>query len=142
MGNGKWEMGNGIGSARSGGGVRFYLWVRAGGLALVTACSHRNVVSSGTAITGVAVVDVKSGSILADRTVVFDSGRITMVVPAAEIGLGSQVTRIAGEGKYLIPGLWDMHVHLSPMLEGPAILPLFTAYGVTGVRDLGSKDSI
>ncbi len=44
-----------------------------------------------------------------------------------------------GAGRYLIPGLWDMHVHVA---AGPVtdtlLLPLFTAYGITGIRDMGS----
>jgi Amidohydrolase family len=73
---------------------------------------------------------------------VFEHGRIKAVVPSTDARLGSGVTQIAGEGRYLIPGLWDMHVHLAPTLVGPEILPLFLAFGVTGVRDLGSQDSI
>jgi imidazolonepropionase-like amidohydrolase len=43
---------------------------------------------------------------------------------------------VDGAGKYLIPGLWDMHVHLRD-LEGT--LPLFVVNGVTSVRDMGSE---
>jgi len=116
--------------------------VAASALVLLVACGRREAVSTGTAITNVSVIDVRSGSVLPGRTVVIQGGRITAVAPAAEVALEPGVTRIPGDGKYLIPGLWDMHVHLAPMLGGPDILPLFTVYGVTGVRDLGSQDSI
>lgn len=46
---------------------------------------------------------------------------------------------IDGQGAYVIPGLWDMHVHLASYPEG---LPLFVAYGVTGVRDMGSASAM
>jgi imidazolonepropionase-like amidohydrolase len=111
-------------------------------LVLLGACVRREVVSTGTAITGVSVIDVRTGSVVPGRTVVIQGGRITMVAPADELALGAGVIRIAGDGKYLIPGLWDMHVHLYRSLGGAEILPLFTVYGVTGVRDLGSQDSI
>lgn len=45
---------------------------------------------------------------------------------------------VDGQGAYVIPGLWDMHVHLASYPEG---LPLFVAYGVTGVRDMGSASA-
>jgi hypothetical protein len=43
---------------------------------------------------------------------------------------------IDGNGKWLIPGLWDMHVHTA-VPTGRAMLSLFIANGVTGVRDMG-----
>ena len=53
---------------------------------------------------------------------------------------GSQV--IDARGKFLIPGLWDMHVHIAGISADPewskeVVLPLLTAMGVTGVRDMG-----
>ena len=46
--------------------------------------------------------------------------------------------RISGEGKYLIPGLWDMHVHLTYDDEFTDSMPsLFLGYGITSVRDTG-----
>ncbi|MEZ4584804.1 MAG: amidohydrolase family protein [Gemmatimonadales bacterium] len=69
-------------------------------------------------------------------------GRITAVGSTSEVGIEPGASRVSGAGLFLIPGLWDMHVHLSPMLDGPEILPVFLAYGVTGVRDAGSEDSV
>ena len=43
---------------------------------------------------------------------------------------------VEGKGKYLIPGLWDMHVHTAD----PSFLPLYLANGVTGVRDMHALD--
>ena len=43
---------------------------------------------------------------------------------------------VDGNGKYLIPGLWDMHAHTA----GPSFLPLYLANGVTGVRDMHALD--
>jgi hypothetical protein len=60
----------------------------------------------------------------------------------SEIGTASAVTPPAaaqivdGRGKFLIPGLWDMHVHLGNATE--ATLPVLVYYGITGVRDMGS----
>src|SRR5262249_40703354 len=69
------------------------------------------------------------------------AGRIEAVAPYVRTPNGARV--IDGRGKYLIPGLWDMHVHLAFPWTSPAELwePglwLFIANGVTGVRDMGS----
>lgn len=88
------------------------------------------------AITNVDVVDTASGALLADQTVVIESGRITMLGESGAIDAPEQSTIIDGEGKFLIPGLWDMHVHL-PWLAPQLTMPLFIANGVTGVREMG-----
>ncbi len=75
-------------------------------------------------------------------TVVIEGDRITRVGPAAgtKVPNGAQV--IDGAGKFLIPGLWDMHIHtfFGDWVPGgrEVTLPLFIANGVTGVRDMGS----
>jgi hypothetical protein len=91
--------------------------------------------------TNVNVVDTRSGHLVRDLTVVVKHGRIAGV---AKVGLieGSRYLQVINaSGKYLIPGLWDMHVHTA---GGPAaawdqniIYPLYIVNGVTGVRDMG-----
>jgi imidazolonepropionase-like amidohydrolase len=87
-----------------------------------------------TAVTNVTVIDVTTGRRTPARTVLIEGGRITRVVPTrrSSLRVGTQV--VDGRGKYLIPGLWDMHVHLGE--RGETALPLLLAYGVTGARDL------
>lgn len=111
--------------------------------ALLAACASAPRGSSPTvadlAITHVAVVDVERGRILADQTVAIKGDRIVTVAPALRTRVDSTTRLIDGTGKYLIPGLWDMHAHLGGsgnplMLE----LPLFTAHGVTGLRVMGA----
>lgn len=92
------------------------------------------------------VVDVSTGKIQPDMTVVVVGKRITRVSPSARINL--QVGKVVdATGQYLIPGLWDMHTHV--YFDGTAaagtdlILPLLLANGVTGIRDMGSElDSV
>jgi imidazolonepropionase-like amidohydrolase len=85
------------------------------------------------AITDVNVVDVDAGAVLRRTHVVIEGDRIT--------GVGTRIpsgaTRLPGRGRYLIPGLWDMHTH--HQASGEASLPLFLANGVTGTRDMGSE---
>jgi imidazolonepropionase-like amidohydrolase len=92
------------------------------------------------AITHVTVIDVSGGSPEADMTVTVRGGRIADVKRSAGIiPEGAQV--VDGHGKFLIPGLWDMHVHTNFgdwIPDGKEIiLPLFVANGITGVRDMG-----
>jgi hypothetical protein len=87
------------------------------------------------AITHVTVVDVESGELRGDMTVRIQDGRIAAVVPASAAAPGG-VREVDGRGRFLIPGLWDMHVHLS--WTSASALPVLVANGVTGVRDLGS----
>ena len=104
--------------------------------ALATACSPPpREFDSGTAIENVSVVDPAAGSVAAGRTVVVQGTRIAAVSAPDELLLGEGVERIDGGGGYLIPGLWDMHVHeFSPFFE-PA-LRVYIANGVTAVRDM------
>jgi predicted amidohydrolase YtcJ len=57
-------------------------------------------------------------------------------VQSVSASLRRGTRKINGRGKFLIPGLWDAHVHLTK--AGVLSLPLFVANGVTGVRDMGS----
>jgi len=97
--------------------------------------NSRTEIRSGIAIEHVDVVDVVRARTMADMTVVVDGMKITAAQPASGVALGDSVVRVNGAGKYLIPGLWDMHVHA---MEGddPLGLPLFIANGVTGIRDM------
>ena len=92
-----------------------------------------------TVITGATVIDA-AGSPPRIRNVVLRGDTIDAVVdPATPIPSGATV--VHGAGKFLVPGLWDMHVHLAvrpePELAERTMLPLFLASGVVGVRDMG-----
>ena len=96
------------------------------------------------AITHVTVIDVGSGRSLPDRTVLIRGRHIATVDTAPSTRLPQGTRQVDGRGRYLIPGLWDMHVHLvSDRLVRHNIFPLFIANGITGVRDMwGDCDSI
>lgn len=91
-----------------------------------------------TAITGVAVVDVAAGKTVAHQTVVITGQRIAAVGPTGRVAIPRGAVTIDGRGRWLIPGLWDMHVHLS-IPGGEALLPLYPVNGVTGVRDMNDS---
>ncbi|MDX2412637.1 MAG: amidohydrolase family protein [Woeseiaceae bacterium] len=101
-------------------------------LALLTACQDR---PTGTAITNVTVIDAVNG-VRENQTVVFDGDEIIAVRPAGEkISVSKSID---ATGKYLIPGLWDFHVHLAYDDRFDETMPaLFLSYGITSVRDTG-----
>jgi len=87
-----------------------------------------------------SVVDVEHARLLPDQAVATAGDRIVAVGPDAEIAKGWTARQsVDGQGRYLIPGLWDMHVHFGggPQLadENKALLPVYIANGVTTVRD-------
>lgn len=83
------------------------------------------------------VIDATGAPAKNNFTVVVRDGRIASVRPKAEAPAGAQV--IDATGKYLIPGLWDMHVHItSPEIA----FPLLVANGITGVREMYSGVSL
>jgi cytosine/adenosine deaminase-related metal-dependent hydrolase len=85
------------------------------------------------AITHARLYDSERRSIVPDATVVIDGDRIAAVGGAATpLPPGARV--IDARGRTLLPGLWDMHVHL---FDGQGLLHL--ASGVTSVRDLGNN---
>jgi Amidohydrolase family len=86
------------------------------------------------AITGVNVVDVVDGRIVPNRMVTISGQTITSVTQNGAPPTGARV--VDGQGKFLIPGLWDMHAHIQG--NEKAWLPLYIANGVTGIRDMGA----
>lgn len=83
----------------------------------------------------VTVIDVTGKPPLPDMTVVVSGNRIAAHGRAGRVRLPRNAQVIDATGKFLIPGLWDMHIHLSLATE--LAVPLLIANGVTGVRDLG-----
>jgi imidazolonepropionase-like amidohydrolase len=88
------------------------------------------------AITHVTVVDPASGTAAPDMTVVMRGDRIASVDKGKAAPAGAQV--IDGRGKFMIPGLWDMHTHLTD--SRASALPALVATGVLYVRDAGNGD--
>ncbi|HET6602606.1 MAG TPA: amidohydrolase family protein [Xanthomonadaceae bacterium] len=102
------------------------------------------------AIRAVTVVDVVAGAHVGPRTVLVVDGRIAAVGARDEVQVPAGAVVIDGAGRYLIPGLVDMHVHLFNNHSGRPhndwAFPLYVAHGVTGVREMwvqpGSMDVV
>ena len=83
------------------------------------------------------MIDVRSGGTLPDQTVLVSGNRISYVGPAARAKIPGGARVIDGREKFLIPGLWDMHVHGFVYLFSDFAGPLMIANGITGARDMG-----
>ena len=95
--------------------------------------------------TNVNVVGMRDGEIAQGVTVVIKKGRISGLAKVGFVGPGRNVHIVNANGKYLIPGLWDMHVHSAivyPAWDERVIYPLYIANGVTGVRDMGGDPDV
>ena len=112
------------------------------GLTLVLACAHsaQTPRPKPLVLTGVTLIDGTGGPPAADVTVLIEGGRITRVGESGKVRVPRGARVVNARGKYLIPGLWDMHVHLAKL--GENTLPLFIANGVTSVRDMGGDYSV
>lgn len=96
------------------------------------------------AFVGVNVVPMDSERVLENHTVVVQDGRITSVAPADEAQVPEGARRIEGEGRWLMPGLAEMHGHV-PGPDDPAyaenVLFLYVSNGVTTVRNMAGHAS-
>jgi len=114
----------------------------AGALLLAAAVPRPALAASPVAFAHVTVVDTETGTARPDATVVVEGNRITAVGPSGEVRIPAGARVVDGTGKFLSPGLWDMHVHtfFGDWVPGgrEVTLPLFVAFGVTGARDMGS----
>jgi hypothetical protein len=88
-------------------------------------------------ITGATVIDVRSGSRTPNATIVIRGGRIDTVDPSPTRRPPAGATIVNASGKFVIPGLWDLHTHIQNREELAVFFPLLIAHGVLGLRDMG-----
>jgi len=97
--------------------------------------------SSVLAITHVNVIDMTGAAPALDQTVLIDKEKIIALGPSSSIAVPAGASILNARGKFLIPGLSDMHVHLTGVGEPTGsrefFLPLLLANGITSVRDMG-----
>jgi imidazolonepropionase-like amidohydrolase len=113
-------------------------------LLTAAACLAQSSTSSTLIIHDVTVIDATGAPAKPHQTVIVRDGKIE-AIDSSGIGFGGKLpaTHVDGTGKFLIPGLWDMHVHMvfgDWFPHGKEVtLPLFIANGITGVRDMGGE---
>jgi Amidohydrolase family len=98
-------------------------------------------------ITSVSLVDAEKGVVSEPRDVFIRDGRIARIAKAGNRCQSAGCRQVDGGSKFLMPGLWDLHVHLEAYSDpkNPDLAPskwyapLAMSYGVLGLRDLGSR---
>jgi len=112
-------------------------------LAIQAVCFAQAAQPTVLTIANVTVIDTAGGPPQLHRTVTVRNGRIEDIRDSTLPKLKQRGVEINGTGKFLIPGLWDMHVHMvfgDWFPRGKEVtLPLFIANGITGVRDMGGE---
>src|SRR3954468_3143386 len=95
-------------------------------------------------IDNVTIVDVTNGRLQARRAIVIEGNRIARIENAS--AATHAAATLDGTGMFVIPGLWDMHIHAYFTNDtarfhstSEVMFPLLIVNGVTGVRDLGSN---
>ena len=117
-------------------------------LLAAAACAPPDAAPGTIAFTHVGLLPMDREGLLDDQTVVVVVGVITQVGPASDVPVGNGATIIDGTGRYLMPGLAEMHAHVPPGADPPReavedILFLYIANGVTTIRGmLGSAYQI
>jgi imidazolonepropionase-like amidohydrolase len=88
------------------------------------------------AIRGATLLDPGTGEVSEASSLLLDGDRIVAAGTESEVAIPDGVEVIEAAGLYVIPGLWDLHTHLTML--GDNTPPLLVTQGVTGVRDLGA----
>jgi imidazolonepropionase-like amidohydrolase len=109
---------------------------------LLLTCGQILFVNAQYYLTHINIIDVQTGKLTRDQTLTIDKDHISAIASGLDLNLKGQVYDCSG--KYVMPGLWDMHIH-NDNDSGTRFkyIPLFIANGVTGVRDMwGDPDML
>lgn len=93
------------------------------------------------AFTHVTVLGMMGGPAQSDMTVIITGNRVTDVLQSRNASFPKETTIVDATGKFMLPGLWDMHVHALRQqgFYTDNFFPLFIANGITGVREMGNS---
>ena len=112
---------------------------------LFTACNSTKE-SADILITNATILDVESGEEIPGQMIAISGDTIQAVLDMEDSSRFSASKTIDAENGFVMPGLWDMHVHFrggdTLVAENRNLLPLFLAHGVTTVRDAGGDISL
>src|ERR1051325_7652744 len=89
-------------------------------------------------ISQVTVIDMVDPKPQRDMTVIVHDNRISSITKSGKVHIPKNAQVIDGRGEFLMPGLWDMHVHALRKERVDLFFPLFIANGITGIRDMGT----
>jgi imidazolonepropionase-like amidohydrolase len=109
-------------------------------VALAVAAAQPAGQAPSTAFVGVSVLTMENDAVLSDQTVIVSEGKIASVAPAANAQIPAGAVRVEGQGKFLMPGLAEMHAHIPGGTAGDQAVErtlfLYAANGVTTIRGM------
>jgi imidazolonepropionase-like amidohydrolase len=108
-------------------------------------CAQADTPVQSLVLTHVTVIDMTGEPPKADRTVIITGDRIVALGRSGDVVVPPNALVVDATGKFLIPGLWDIHMHTvydKAVDTERTLLPLFIANGITGVRNMGSINSL
>ena len=104
------------------------------------------LITQGTVIDNISVVDTRDGAISPGMSLVLDQGRIVKIAPThplKPIPITGSATRVDGSGQFVVPGYLDMHTHAMPAPgQAQTHWPLLLAHGITGVREMSGSPAL
>lgn len=110
-------------------------------LLLVTSCASKKNKKFDLLILNASIIDVEGGNVHPNKLIGISKDTIRLVDDMSNIDQFDADQMLDAKDNYVMPGLWDMHVHFrggdSLINENKAFLPLFLAFGITTVRDAG-----
>ncbi|MFS4493158.1 amidohydrolase family protein [Maribacter sp. 2308TA10-17] len=109
-------------------------------ISILISCQNEELLfENAICIQNINTIDPSDG-LKKNQTVIIKNGKIHKIVATDSLNLSGKNTIVDGTGKYLIPGLWDAHVHFAYIEEmAPSMFDLFLTHGITSVRDTGGK---
>lgn len=112
---------------------------------LLLGCAQQESTDADIVIEDVNVISMNSEEVQSNRTVLVKGDRITGIVEAGSVNVGEGIQRIDGSGKYLIPGLSEMHAHIPSADAGQDyindVLFLYLSNGITTIRGMLGEPS-
>lgn len=93
-------------------------------------------------IKNISVIDVQNSKIIPEQTIYIKADRISKIEKYRRHKKIVSDTIIDGTGKFILPGFWDMHIHICWKDNLHNLFPILLNYGVTGVRDMGGDVNI
>lgn len=107
---------------------------------LFLSCEKVDLSNDSILIKNAQIIDIETGEIIPDKSIIIENKNITKIFKSGSIAYKA-TTEFDAKNGYVIPGLWDLHIHLRGgeklIDQNKRLLPLYLAYGVTTVRDAG-----
>lgn len=110
----------------------------------ITSCT-KDKIKVDLAIKSESVINIETGEINTNQAILLKGDSIFALITNDELGNYEVKATVDATGKFIIPGLWDTHVHFgggdSLISENKDLLPLYIANGITGLRDAAADIS-